>query len=309
MSDVQSFVDDDILVGDAKTVFAYGIQKNGLIDQIEAVKGPFLKVRRDLADVVLFMGFDVQHDLDHVFIVDLFSEGILKRGTDVFLKKQMLVKSEYDLFTGLVAVHDPIITRIKECIIVYVDELNFFERLKGHFSTITRHKLTVQHLCFRCGLYKQGLLHDLSKYSWTEFSSGVKYYQGYRSPIDKEKELTGMSQGWLHHKGRNKHHWDYWVDREYRGSEIVALPMPFNYVLESVCDKIAASKIYAKEKYNDAYAYEFFMKGNDRKAMNPKTVHEIETLLGYLKDNGEEKALRYYRELYHKWKKDKTFTV
>ncbi len=190
-----------------------------------------------------------------------------------------------------------------------MDELPFTKRLIGHFSTITRHKLTVQSLCFRCGMVKQGLLHDLSKYSWTEFSSGVKYYQGYRSPIDKEKEEIGYSKGWLHHKGKNRHHWDYWVDREYRSPKITALPMPFEYVLESVCDKIAASKIYGKEKYTDAYAYDFFMKGNDRLAMNPVTVRQIETLLCYLKDNGEEKALRYYRELYHKWKKDRTFSI
>ena len=59
-------------------------------------------------------------------------------------------------------------------------------KLWGHFSTITAHKIKVGQLCFRCGLYKQGLLHDLSKYSWVEFSAGVKYFQGNRSPIEKE---------------------------------------------------------------------------------------------------------------------------
>lgn len=73
-------------------------------------------------------------------------------------------------------------------------------RFWGHLTTITRHKLLVGKLCFDCGLYKQGLLHDLSKYSWVEFSSGVKYFQGNRSPIDKEKEVIGYSKGWLHHK-------------------------------------------------------------------------------------------------------------
>ena len=85
-------------------------------------------------------------------------------------------------------------------------------RFIGHLTTITRHKIKVGKLCFKCGLYKQGLLHDLSKYSWVEFSAGVKYFQGNRSPIDKEKEVVGYSKGWLHHKGRNKHHWEYWID-------------------------------------------------------------------------------------------------
>lgn len=46
-----------------------------------------------------------------------------------------------------------------------------------HFKTITRHKLLVMQYCFRIGLYKQGLLHDLSKYSPAEFLVGCKYYQ------------------------------------------------------------------------------------------------------------------------------------
>ena len=78
-------------------------------------------------------------------------------------------------------------------------------KLWGHFKTITAHKLAVTKLCFRCGLYKQGLLHDLSKYTPVEFCAGVKYFQGNRSPIDYEKEVKGYSLGWLHHKGRNKH--------------------------------------------------------------------------------------------------------
>ena len=67
----------------------------------------------------------------------------------------------------------------------------------GHFKTITTHKTKVMKLCFKLGLYKRGLLHDLSKYSPVEFFAGVKYYQGYRSPIDREKEVIGYSKGWL----------------------------------------------------------------------------------------------------------------
>ena len=81
-----------------------------------------------------------------------------------------------------------------------------------HFKTITRHKLLVMHYCFRAGMYKQGLLHDLSKYAPVEFLVGCKYYQGDRSPNNAEREDTGISKSWLHHKGRNKHHFEYWVD-------------------------------------------------------------------------------------------------
>ena len=90
---------------------------------------------------------------------------------------------------------------------------SFPARFWGHLKTITLHKLRVTRLCFKMGLIKQGLLHDLSKYSPVEFWAGVRYFQGYRSPIDAEKEAKGYSEGWLHHKGHNKHHWEYWIDR------------------------------------------------------------------------------------------------
>ena len=185
----------------------------------------------------------------------------------------------------------------------------FFERLFGHFKTITRHKLEVQKLCFKCGLVKQGLLHDLSKYSPTEFNAGVKYFQGYRSPIDAEKEDIGYSLAWLHHKGRNKHHFEYWMDKKLKSTEIIFYDMPMNYLIESCCDKIAASKIYNGDSYKDEDPYNFYFKGTDRHVMNPETSRKYGVLLEYLKENGENKTLCYYKELYKKWKKDKNFTI
>ena len=73
------------------------------------------------------------------------------------------------------------------------------KKVIGHFTTITRHKILVMKECFKIGLYKQGLTHDLSKYSPTEFLVGCKYYQGNRSPNNAEREETGVSKAWLHH--------------------------------------------------------------------------------------------------------------
>ena len=185
----------------------------------------------------------------------------------------------------------------------------FHKRFCGHLSTITRHKIEVTKLCFRCGLIKQGLLHDMSKYSPIEFWSGVKYYQGYRSPIDAEREDLGFSKGWLHHKGRNRHHWEYWVDKNYAKVEFIVQPMPLNYLLEAACDKVAASKIYNKENYYDGSAYDFLMKGRDKIFMQEPNFSRHIKLLGFLKENGEEKALAYYKDLYKQWKKDKKFNI
>jgi len=72
-------------------------------------------------------------------------------------------------------------------------------------------------------MYKQGLLHDLSKYSPVEFLVGCKYYQGTRSPNNAEREDIGVSTSWLHHKGRNKHHFEHWVDYSVNDGEHVIM--------------------------------------------------------------------------------------
>lgn len=112
-----------------------------------------------------------------------------------------------------------------------------------HFKTITTHKMWVMRYCFKIGLYWQGLTHDLSKYSPTEFLVGMKYYQGDRSPNNAEREDTGMSKSWMHHKGRNKHHFEYWIDYGINCDTIIkGVPMPRRYVAEMIMDRISASR-------------------------------------------------------------------
>lgn len=170
--------------------------------------------------------------------------------------------------------------------------MQFFKHLK----TITKHKFLVMHYCFKIGLYRQGLLHDLSKYSLTEFWMGAKYYQGYRSPINQERMELGYSKAWLHHKGRNKHHFEYWMDYD-MGEErkLVGVKMPIRYVAESCMDRIAASRIYEKEKYTPASSLNYFLKGNDRYLMHRETAALMEEWLTLLAKKGEKEALRYIK--------------
>ncbi|MGN1345008.1 MAG: DUF5662 family protein [Traorella sp.] len=164
----------------------------------------------------------------------------------------------------------------------------------GHLTTITKHKILVGKLCFRCGLYKQGLLHDMSKYSWVEFSSGVKYFQGNRSPIEKEKETIGYSKGWLHHKGRNKHHWEYWIDCSEWG--IFGTKIPMEYMIEMFCDRVAASMIYKKEKYTDASALEYFMLNQHNYCMHEESKALLRDLLERCAHDGLDKTITYIRK-------------
>lgn len=167
-------------------------------------------------------------------------------------------------------------------------------KFKGHLTTINRHKFKVTALCFKCGIYKQGILHDLSKYSPVEFLAGVKYFQGNRSPIDKEKEVHGYSLGWLHHKGKNKHHWEYWLDNGKDG--ITAIEMPVEYVVEMFCDRVAASMIYQKENYKDDSALNYYLMGRDRILIHPNTDKLILHLLTYLSENGLDNTIAYIKK-------------
>ena len=155
----------------------------------------------------------------------------------------------------------------------------------GHLATVMRHRRAVRKLCFKAGLIKQGLTHDLSKFSPSEFFPGVKYYQGFRSPQAKEREVEGYSAAWLHHKGRNKHHFEYWTD--FADGKRVYVEMPPKYLAEMVCDRVAASKIYLKNKYTDGSPLEYFETRTDINGMNPVTAEKLRYFLTMLKDKGE----------------------
>lgn len=168
--------------------------------------------------------------------------------------------------------------------------MHFFK----HLATVTRHRRAVRKNCFNCGLIWQGLTHDLSKFSPQEFWAGAKYYQGNRSPQAKERELFGYSAAWMHHKGRNKHHFEYWTD--YLNGQKVYVEMPAKYLAEMVCDRIAASKIYLKDKYTTAAPLEYFEKSTDKEGMNPKTCETLKYFLTILKEQGEKETFRQLKQ-------------
>ena len=167
-----------------------------------------------------------------------------------------------------------------------------------HFKTITHHKVLVAKGCFKVGLYKQGLLHDMSKYSPTEFWRSAKYYQGYRSPNDQERLENGVSLSWLHHKGRNRHHFEYWIDYCLRPDGSVYMggcKMPKRYVAEMFCDRIAACRVYQGEKYTDASPYDYYQGSKGHILINQETSDLLDRWLLLLKKQGEDAAFPQIR--------------
>jgi hypothetical protein len=168
--------------------------------------------------------------------------------------------------------------------------MNIFQKFFGHLKTVIKHRREVRKLCFKCGLYWRGLTHDLSKFSPVEFINGVRYFTGHASPHLGERADKGYSEAWLNHKAKNKHHAEYWQDLKGKPAT-----MPKKYVVEMICDRIAASKIYLKDKYTDSAPLDYYMSHKDENQFSDCTRDRLEIFLEYLKDYGERETLQALR--------------
>lgn len=175
-------------------------------------------------------------------------------------------------------------------------EMNGFERFFGHLKTVRIHRKHVREGCFRLGLYRQGLTHDLSKYSPVEFIPSVKYYDGHRSPNAIDRRFNGYSRAWLHHKGRNRHHYEYWIDC--MGAPVGGMfgcRMPMRYLAEMVCDRRAACIAYHGSSYCPGDAWDYYAKTRRFTIIHPDTRAVLEKALILMRDDGEEAAFRFLR--------------
>ncbi len=167
----------------------------------------------------------------------------------------------------------------------------------AHLHTILRHRHRVISHCRRVGIGWQGQFHDLSKFSPTELIAGAKYYQGTRSPNELERELLGYSAAWLHHKGRNRHHFEYWNDINIETKLYEPVRMPMRYLKEMFCDRVAASKIYQGKNYTDEQPLSYFRRGNARKKMHVDTADMLEEWLVMLATRGERETFAHIKRI------------
>ena len=154
-----------------------------------------------------------------------------------------------------------------------------------HLHTINRHRFHVFVNCVHCGIPFRGLVHDLSKYSPTEFFISARNYSGTRSPIANErKEEHGYSKVFIHHTRRNRHHYEYWVD--VTTGDIILIPMPYRFALECCCDMISASMVYNGKKFRRDMPLAFFLKTKDKSMMHSSTKRFIQEVLTRYRDTG-----------------------
>ncbi|MGN1081073.1 MAG: DUF5662 family protein [Acutalibacteraceae bacterium] len=171
-----------------------------------------------------------------------------------------------------------------------------------HFATITKHRHKVIKYCAKAGILLQGLRHDLSKYSPSEFVNGARYYVGTKSPNTAERKIKGYSQAWLHHKGRNKHHFEYWTDYNPVYHKVMPVKMPLRFVIEMFCDRVAAGAVYKGEDYTQAYPLEYFENGREHRFIHPETSALLEKLLVMLAEKGEDETFSYIKNNLRKQK-------
>lgn len=164
---------------------------------------------------------------------------------------------------------------------------------------ITKHRYQVFKLCCKCGLFWRGLVHDLSKFSIVEFWESVKYYTGHHSPIAECREQNGYSNAWIHHKNRNKHHIEYWYDRENK----TQMNMPYKYAVECICDKIAATKCYKGKEYKPEMVLNHWLKWGSQAQTNDNMKAFFTKVFTDLVEFGEKQILnkKYLKDTYKKF--------
>jgi len=158
----------------------------------------------------------------------------------------------------------------------------------GHTKTIVKHRWIVFKLACKAGIPWRGFVHDLSKFSPTEFWEGVKYFVGTHSPITEAKKYKGYSDAWLHHRGRNKHHLEYWVDYDIN---TIAPVIPYKYIVEKVCDDLSAGIVYNGKNWTPDVEYNYYMKQREVVLINPKIDNFLTDVYFQVKENGIDKTI------------------
>ena len=152
-----------------------------------------------------------------------------------------------------------------------------------HLKKILKHKYWVFYYCCKAGIPWRGIKHDMSKFSPIEFWESVRYYQGDRSPIDACKEDKGVSKAWMHHKGRNTHHYEYWQDNFDNGGH--PIQMPYKDAVEMLCDYLGAGRAYMGKNFSYEAEYNWWLKKCEKPlAMHPQTKCFIDLCLNRLAD-------------------------
>ena len=188
--------------------------------------------------------------------------------------------------------------------------MNVVVKTFKHFHTVNKHRWYVFVYSIKAGIPIRGFLHDLSKYSPEEFFESVKFFNGHESPTHQAQRDNGYSKAWLHHKGRNKHHLEYWEDNTTHHSKYYAALIPYKYLVESLCDRISAGKTYKGKIFDHTQPLKYWnnVEKNNKVEKHPGVVEFFDTVLEKMSEEGIDEALKpkylkkVYKEIKDKYK-------
>ena len=125
--------------------------------------------------------------------------------------------------------------------------------------------------------------HDVSKNSVAEYYAYDEYFYG-----EKTVEVKGaFNIAWLHHIHNNPHHWQHWIlfeDDPKNGKEYICLQMPFQYVVEMICDWWSFS--FNSGNLNDIF--DWYEKHKETIKLHVETRKIVEDILDKIKNKLDE---------------------
>lgn len=123
-----------------------------------------------------------------------------------------------------------------------------------------------------------GMNHDQSKTEPDEYDAYDAYFYGGNRSY---KVCQEFKLAWLRHIHRNPHHWQYWVlHNDDPGEGMVIMDMPYNYILEMICDWWAFS--WNKGNLNEIFSW--YDDHKDYMKLSDKTRTTVEAVLELLEE-------------------------
>jgi len=147
-----------------------------------------------------------------------------------------------------------------------------------YFKAVMRHKWFVFLECCKLGIPLLGIIHDLSKFTLSEWRGYARYFYGKRTPSVE----FDFDRAWLHHQHRNKHHWQRWLltlDSVRSDGKFIAMIMPEKYQREMLADWRGAGRAYGNPDTKDWY-----LNNRNKMTLNCVTRTWIEQQLGIDKE-------------------------
>lgn len=131
------------------------------------------------------------------------------------------------------------------------------------------HKFYVMIECWKRKLFWLGIIHDWSKFLPSEWFPYVENFYG-EKPTDASLEFD---RAWLHHIHWNKHHPQHWYLIQAEDDDY-ALPIPYRYLVEMLCDWKGAGRAKGTP---DTIAW--YQKNSTKMLLNESTRKKLELML------------------------------